>query len=180
MLSESKKLQPSFRNFLEQNSDMFWESTIQQAQKEKIWADKKPDVVVTPLLSDPGYNKWLQTLQFCFPFHLVYYSDYQKLSTFDQSWIAKPDAILIDPISESQTIATLKVIHLNIKRIKEQKSNDKKQTLSIREQEIVQLVRRGLSSKEIAELLFLSTNTINTHKRRIKEKLGVRKFVEIA
>lgn len=182
MLSESKRLQFSFKSFLEQNSEVFWEYTIGQAQKERIWIDKKPDVLVTPLLSDATYNKWLQSLQSSFPFHLVYYTDNQNLATFDESWVAKPDAILIDPISELQTIATLKVIHLNLKKPKYQATgvNEKVQTLTLREQEIVRLVRQGLSSREIADLLFLSMNTINTHKRRIKEKLGLRKFVELA
>ena len=44
--------------------------------------------------------------------------------------------------------------------------------LSDREFEIVQLIESHLSSEEIAEKLFLSVNTVNTHRRNILEKTG--------
>ena len=43
-------------------------------------------------------------------------------------------------------------------------------TLSNREFEIVRLVSKGLSSEKIAEQLFLSINTVNTHRSNILEK----------
>lgn len=42
--------------------------------------------------------------------------------------------------------------------------------LSLREFEIVRLVEKGYSSEEIAEQLFLSINTVNTHRTNILEK----------
>ena len=44
--------------------------------------------------------------------------------------------------------------------------------LSVREFEIVKLIESGLSSEEIAEKLFLSVHTVNTHRRNILEKTG--------
>ena len=43
---------------------------------------------------------------------------------------------------------------------------------TIREFEIIQLISKGLSSKLIAEKLFLSIHTINTHRRNILKKSG--------
>lgn len=45
--------------------------------------------------------------------------------------------------------------------------------LSSREVEIIQLVAKGLSNKEIADQLFLSVHTITTHRKNIMSKLGV-------
>jgi LuxR family maltose regulon positive regulatory protein len=45
--------------------------------------------------------------------------------------------------------------------------------LSDRELEVLQLIASGLSRPEIAEKLFLSTNTVKTHARNIYSKLGV-------
>ena len=45
--------------------------------------------------------------------------------------------------------------------------------LSAREIEIIQLVADGLTNKEIADKLFLSTHTITTHRKNIMSKLGV-------
>jgi DNA-binding CsgD family transcriptional regulator len=44
--------------------------------------------------------------------------------------------------------------------------------LSEREFEIIKLIASGLNSREIAEKIFLSPNTINTHRRNILRKTG--------
>jgi DNA-binding CsgD family transcriptional regulator len=46
-------------------------------------------------------------------------------------------------------------------------------TLTSREKEILRLISRGLISKEIADKLYISVNTVNTHRQRIIEKLNV-------
>ena len=45
--------------------------------------------------------------------------------------------------------------------------------LTAREREIVQCIARGMSTKEIAERLFLSAHTVNTHRRNICAKLDI-------
>lgn len=45
--------------------------------------------------------------------------------------------------------------------------------LSPKEKEIIKLVVKGLSSKEIAETLFLSVHTIDTHRRNLLKKLNL-------
>jgi two-component system, NarL family, response regulator NreC len=56
---------------------------------------------------------------------------------------------------------------------------DRYDTLSEREREVFQLVAEGRSNKEIAEMLFLSPSTVETHRARIMEKLDVHSAVEI-
>lgn len=46
-------------------------------------------------------------------------------------------------------------------------------SLTSREKEVLQLIARGLISKEIADKLYISVNTVNTHRQRIIEKLNV-------
>lgn len=48
-----------------------------------------------------------------------------------------------------------------------------KDTLSQREKEIVAWVVKGLTNKEIAEKLYLSVHTVNTHRRNIARKLEI-------
>lgn len=45
--------------------------------------------------------------------------------------------------------------------------------LSAREVDVLLLVADGLSNREIADKLYLSSHTVQTHMRRISEKLGV-------
>lgn len=46
--------------------------------------------------------------------------------------------------------------------------------LSKREKEIIQLIKQGLTSHEIANKLFLSTYTVDTHRRNILRKLDLK------
>lgn len=45
--------------------------------------------------------------------------------------------------------------------------------LTRREKEILQLLSKGLTSHEIAEKLFLSTFTVDTHRRNMLQKFNV-------
>jgi DNA-binding CsgD family transcriptional regulator len=52
--------------------------------------------------------------------------------------------------------------------------------LSEREREIARLVAGGFSSKEIAQRLDLSPRTVENHRARLMEKIGVRDAVSLA
>ena len=51
--------------------------------------------------------------------------------------------------------------------------------LSSREKEILQLLRDGLSNKQISVQLFLSELTVKTHRKNMMAKLGARNIVEL-
>ncbi len=48
------------------------------------------------------------------------------------------------------------------------------ESLSGREREVLQLVARGLSNKEVADTLYVSINTVKTHLKNILEKLHLK------
>ena len=50
---------------------------------------------------------------------------------------------------------------------------------SARELEIVQLIARGLTSREIASQLNLSTDTVDEHRQRILQKTNTRNVAEL-
>ncbi len=52
--------------------------------------------------------------------------------------------------------------------------------LSDREQEVLELVAQGLSSKEIAQRLSIAVNTVNTHRKSITRKTGIRSVAGLA
>jgi DNA-binding NarL/FixJ family response regulator len=51
--------------------------------------------------------------------------------------------------------------------------------LSERELEVLKLVLEGKSSNEIAELLYISVNTVHTHRRNILKKTGAESVLEL-
>ncbi len=53
------------------------------------------------------------------------------------------------------------------------KMEDANTSLSPREEEVLQQLSQGLTNKQIADLLFISENTVKTHLRSIMEKLHV-------
>ncbi len=57
--------------------------------------------------------------------------------------------------------------------ITEEKESDEQQVLSPREKEIVVFVVKGLTNRDIADRLFLSTHTVITHRRNIARKLQI-------
>ena len=52
--------------------------------------------------------------------------------------------------------------------------------LSDREQDVLELVAQGLSSKEIAERLNIAVNTVNTHRKSITKKTGIKSVAGLA
>ncbi|MDL2282261.1 response regulator transcription factor, partial [Parabacteroides sp. OttesenSCG-928-G06] len=66
-----------------------------------------------------------------------------------------------------------KLERMHLKETAKPDQDDEQQTLSVREKEIVVCVVKGMTNREIAEKLFLSTHTVITHRRNIARKLQI-------
>jgi DNA-binding NarL/FixJ family response regulator len=66
-----------------------------------------------------------------------------------------------------------------VRQLAERGITDRYDTLSEREREVFQLIAEGRANKEIADILHLSTSTVETHRARILQKLDVHSAVEI-
>jgi len=51
--------------------------------------------------------------------------------------------------------------------------------LSLREQQVAELVMQGLKSQQIADRLTISIKTVDTHRTRVFKKLGVHSVVDL-
>ena len=60
-----------------------------------------------------------------------------------------------------------------VKRMEPGEDRSRYDGLSDREQQVLRLVAEGKTSQQIAEELFLSVNTVQTHRSHIMEKLGL-------
>ncbi len=80
-------------------------------------------------------------------------------------------------VSESEPFFSSGVSKVIIKKIAEDQREEPKSTgnsrLTRREEEVLKLVAQGLTSKDIADKLCLSVNTINTHRTNIMQKLDI-------
>jgi DNA-binding NarL/FixJ family response regulator len=76
--------------------------------------------------------------------------------------------------------AISKIILDNYKReLNKQFLDDRSERLSDRERQIYQLLAEGKSNKEIATTLYLSLHTVETHRFKVMEKLGVHSLAEL-
>ena len=62
---------------------------------------------------------------------------------------------------------------------KDEEIQDKSPELSERESEILKLIAEGKSTREIADLLFVSVKTVGTHKQHILEKLKLKSTADL-
>lgn len=56
---------------------------------------------------------------------------------------------------------------------------EKIQTFTKREIEVLTLIGEGFSSKQIAGKLFISINTVETHRRHLLEKMQVKNSMQL-
>lgn len=68
--------------------------------------------------------------------------------------------------------------HLFLPAEREAEEKSGRPELSRREVEVLGLVAAGMASREIADRLFISVNTVNNHRQRILEKLGTKSSSE--
>lgn len=85
----------------------------------------------------------------------------------DSSTLNKYDSVI--SIHDSQDNITNNLHEV----IKSEDKTDQKKELSNREQEIVMSIVKGMTNKQIAEQLHLSTHTVMTHRRNISNKLQI-------
>lgn len=95
---------------------------------------------------------------------LIYtYVDPQLLSTFDG---------LIHINDSTQTI--LKTLQRIAEKQKATEADTTSESLSDRETEVLKLLVTGLSNKEIADRLNISSHTVITHRKNISQKTGIK------
>jgi RNA polymerase sigma factor (sigma-70 family) len=88
------------------------------------------------------------------------------------------------PFDEAQLRAAIDTAFaLEERRLEHEKARDadaaKLERLTPREREVLEHAARGLHAKEIASALGISARTVEVHKARIMEKLGVRNIAEL-
>lgn len=82
------------------------------------------------------------------------------------------------PFSRVQ-LELFKVYELGYRKISTYVPSLNEQVLTSREMEIVDLIREGLSSKEIADRLYISVNTVRNHRSNLFRKTNARNMVDL-
>lgn len=75
--------------------------------------------------------------------------------------------------------ATKRLMNEYIERLKHGENTDTYEALSEREREVLALIAKGFSNKEIGEQLIISVKTVESHKSNVMEKLGLKTRPEL-
>ncbi|NEW04856.1 response regulator transcription factor [Paenibacillus sp. SYP-B3998] len=75
--------------------------------------------------------------------------------------------------------ATKRLMNEYLEKLKHGEHTGTYESLTEREREILALIAKGFSNKEIAEQLIISVKTVETHKSNVMEKLGLRTRPEL-
>ena len=99
---------------------------------------------------------------------------------------SKPEELIaaVHAIAGGDSLLSPSVTRLVIERMAQQPvpelaAQARLDELTPREREVLELIARGLSNREIAAQLFVEESTVRTHVKRIQMKLGLRDRVQI-
>lgn len=83
----------------------------------------------------------------------------------------------LDTLIDKGTYFTQEIVPLLFKEIRMKRPNIPNVKLTQRETEVLSLILEELTSKEIAEKLFISKQTVDTHRMSLMEKTGSRSVI---
>jgi DNA-binding NarL/FixJ family response regulator len=115
---------------------------------------------------------------------VVYLTAYSDNIIIERAEKTMPFAYILKPYNNNQLKATINLAIFNFKKnslpIAENIENTEKlNLLTNREKELLIVLSTGKISKEIADLLNISTNTVEQHKKNIKRKLDLKTIGEL-
>jgi DNA-binding NarL/FixJ family response regulator len=66
-----------------------------------------------------------------------------------------------------------------VRQLQQRGQQDSWELLTAREREVLQLLAEGKTNKEVATVLNIGVSTVETHRNKIMQKLGLRNFAEL-
>ncbi len=78
----------------------------------------------------------------------------------------------------SESISNI-ILKSYVKKAQTEEQIEKKESLSVRETEILKHFAQGMSNQEIADKLFISIRTVESHKNHIMQKLELKSTVDL-
>jgi DNA-binding NarL/FixJ family response regulator len=190
---DHKLFREGLKNVIEKNVSLKVIAEATEGREAiKLCSQLHPDVVIMDV-SMPGLNGIEATRSIV--------KDYPHIKVIalsmhpDKQFITKmlkagAYAYLQKDSEVSELINAIKIVSQDQKYISHNVSNiiideflngsaEEKSQLSHREKEILQLIAEGKSSREIAEILFLSSKTVDAHRKNIMDKLNLYTIPEL-
>ncbi|MBN8878980.1 MAG: response regulator transcription factor [Chitinophagaceae bacterium] len=105
---------------------------------------------------------------------VVFLTAYADSKTLEAAFAAEPVMYVVKPYTDMQLLVAVQMAFHKLLRKEEQFIP--RLELTEREREIALLVAKGFSSKQIANKLGITVETVKTHRRRMLQKNGISSF----
>jgi DNA-binding NarL/FixJ family response regulator len=104
---------------------------------------------------------------------VIVISAYSHEDALDKAMQVNPLYFITKPFTETQILTAVKLA------LKTVESVTKEELPSKRETDILELLAKGFSSKQIAERLFISVNTVESHRKNLMNKYNTSSSAEL-
>ncbi len=141
------------------------------AEAWKIFIKEHPQLIICDIMltgNDDGIS-FIKRVSKLSPIPCIYLTALADERTLNEAAKTLPFAYLVKPFIEKQLLTT---VDIAIKQFYKNEYNNNTiiEPPTVRELEVIKLMSNGLSSKQIADKLFTSVHTVNTHKRNLTIK----------
>lgn len=114
------------------------------------------------------------------PAEIVFLTAYADVDVMRSAFLNAAVDFLEKPVVMDQLLSALDKAFARLKRKQEESSQEDLTTsLTPREKEVFEVIAQGLTHRQIGDLLGISPRTVEVHKGRIMEKLGVKTLAEL-
>lgn len=147
------------------------------AEAAAFFRKSLPPLVVACDINLKGGENGIQVvtaLKKQYDIEVVFITIRSETATVQEAIELNPVTYLVKPFSDRQLLVAMQIASHRVfkKYYGEQVSLD----LSPREEEIARLVSQGYTSRQIAERLFISTETVRTHRKNMLQRNNLRSF----
>ncbi len=143
--------------------------------------DAAPAVVICDIHINGPVNgvdlaRQLKELYQC---EVVFLTAYSDTKTLQAAFITEPVMYVVKPYTDTQLLVAVQMAFHKLYQARQIAPAQQTLQLTDREREIALLVAQGLSSKQIARNLFISIETVKTHRRRMLSKNNINNFHQL-
>ncbi len=165
------------------------------AKALQLCQEKCPDVILLDLsLPDKQGHEVIPELKKCCTSKILALTMHEDEEYFKRVIQAGGDGYILKKAADDELTSAIRSIYQGeiyvdkaftqvlidfYKNQGKQTSTHEKQTLSQREKQVLKLIAQGYTNQEIADTLFISIKTVETHIARTKEKIGVNRRSEM-
>jgi DNA-binding NarL/FixJ family response regulator len=136
----------------------------------------RPDIVLCDINLNGAKTgiSLIRELQEMVQFRTIFITAYSDLQTIQESNLVNPFNYLTKPFNTKQLVASVQLASISLDDL-----SGGNVAPSRRELTIISLLAKGLNSEEIATRLFISKNTVDTHRRHLLKKFSAKSTSEL-